>query len=103
MFSSHDSKISHELSTIFTESRHKPAIADSKPTFISNAMVELLKAIDGAFMKEIRELHMHFGWRRPGFGKIPEPITRKIAVVEILGTDGMIHDDRCRFGLLFQE
>ena len=42
-------------------------------------------------------------WRSSGFGRLPTEITKHIAVVEIVGPDGMIKDQQLRFGLLLQD
>lgn len=41
-------------------------------------------------------------WRRAGFGKLPQDMDRKLAVVELLGPDGMFHVPDLRIGLLLQ-
>lgn len=41
-------------------------------------------------------------WRRPGYGALPAEISDSIAVVEIVGPDGMIDHPDLRFGMLHQ-
>ena len=41
-------------------------------------------------------------WTSPGFGRIPDAVSRQMAVVEILGRDGMFVHQRVRLGVLLQ-
>ena len=41
-------------------------------------------------------------WKSPGFGRIPDAVSRQMAVVEILGPDGMFVHQRVRLGMLLQ-
>ncbi len=54
-------------------------------------------------MKSIHDCAQSLCWRPSGFGKLPPEITNHVAVVEIVGPDGMLIDLRLRFGLLLQD
>ncbi len=57
---------------------------------------------DKPLLLEIGRVYRRLAWRAAGAGKVPEPAGSRLAVSEIIGPDGLIEHDRCRFGLFFQ-
>lgn len=41
-------------------------------------------------------------WRKAGFGKLPDGARQQLAVAELIGPDGMFHNQDVRIGLLIQ-
>lgn len=63
----------------------------------------LLHSTDTPVLKHLARCAPQLSWRYPGFGKIPAQIAERMAVVEIIGPDGMLFEQQLRFGLLYQE
>lgn len=51
----------------------------------------------------IKLLSSQFHWRVPGFGKLNPSVSDNLAVVELVGPNGMIDHSQCRFGILLQD
>ncbi len=102
--------------------RHPSTIADQLVVTLlelSNASprggastVQACQALDGVLapgriankplLLEIGRVNPRLAWRAAGAGKVPEPARNRLAVSEIIGPDGLIEYDRCRFGLFYQ-
>lgn len=102
-FAAHDSNIACTLVRSLTD----PAMTDSgKPPALMpacSALASVLNGHRGDMLECVASSRNSLHWRTPGFGSLPTEIARNIAVVEILGPDGMIRNDLCRFGLLLQK
>ena len=51
----------------------------------------------------IRQCAANLGWRKPGFGLVPDAVVAYMDVCEIIGPSGQIKDESIRAGLLFQD
>lgn len=101
-FSHHNSDIAHHLTTILSEIEVNASIEIPTSVQVCGVLSEFSKLDEGVLFKHISDCYQYLCWRPPGFGKVPSGIAERIAVVEIVGPDGMIFDERCRFGLLLQ-
>jgi dimethylpropiothetin dethiomethylase len=102
-FSHHNSDIARRLSMILSEKEVDTFVEMPTSTLINHILPDILKADKSDLANHISDCYPHLRWRSPGFGKIPSTIAERIYVVEIVGPDGMIFDERCRFGLLLQD
>lgn len=98
-FSRHDSAGARELAQALCDETRAPqrtpatvpgcaALADA----LAQADTDLREVLSGA----LDELT----WRVPGFGRLPETLKDRMAVVELLGPTGMLHHDRVSLGLI---
>ncbi|MGB3177026.1 MAG: dimethylsulfonioproprionate lyase family protein [Albidovulum sp.] len=63
----------------------------------------IVGAAPGGILAALGPCAQQLHWRRPGFGKLPARVADHMAVVELIGPDGMLPDSALRFGLLLQE
>jgi dimethylpropiothetin dethiomethylase len=102
--------------------RHSSAIAGrladalqavaAAPCDATPATVPACRVLDGLLgpgrqdghplLLEVARVRHLLPWRAPVAGRIPEPTSSRLAVVEIVGPDGMIDHPGCRFGLFLQ-
>ncbi len=101
-FSHHDSDIARRLNTILSQIEVNTSFETPTSDRALRILPEILNLDEGALAKSISDCYPYLCWRSPGFGRIPPAIAERMAVVEIIGPNGMIHDERCRFGLLVQ-
>jgi len=101
-FGNHDSDIARRLTMILSEITVNTSVKIPTSVQVSSVLPEGLDLDEGALAKHISDCYKYLCWRSPGFGKVPSAIAKSMAVVEVVGPDGMIFDQRCRFGLLVQ-
>ena len=102
-FGHHDSNIARYLSSILSEIEVKNFVETPTSVQLCSVLSKIFKREEGTLVNHISACYRHLSWRHPGFGKVLPAIAERMAVVEIVGPDGMIFNDRYRFGLLLQD
>jgi len=80
--------------------------ADTPAIISPDQQAQILKSCqqgESDLHHKIKNAAPQLAWRRPGFGRIPNHIAKRLAVCEIIGPSGQIANIHVRAGLLFQE
>lgn len=98
----HESPIAMDLSRALGLAIGKP-LRDLKTAWPSGpfAKRQLGSGVD-PLVEELCQLADKLAWRVSAGGRYDPSLAANIAVAELVGPDGMIWSDQCRFGILFQ-
>lgn len=99
VFGRHDSPIGRELSTALAAVKVPATCMPESPANQPQGLDELLDRASPGSIHACRDL---IRWRKPGFGRLPEDVSDRIDVAELVGPDGLLRQDGIRFGLLMQ-
>lgn len=102
-FDAHQSPIAHELASQLRKAVLPAQLRSPIQPPILIALDELGLSRSDPLTAGIMTLASRLHWRAPGFGRLPKAVGDKLAVVELLGPDGMIWHEDVRCGLLLQQ
>jgi dimethylpropiothetin dethiomethylase len=98
----HESDIARNLLMALSYVLDSPVAKSPKTSTGSDDLSTVLQTGGDPLIDLINEVAPLLCWALPGRGRAPTELVSHIAVVEIVGPDGMINCDTCRFGLLLQ-
>ena len=101
-FQRHDSSIAEHISRTLANVPLELRRFSAAPAFDNKAIPQLLHQSDNELLKILNECSRILPWRQAGFGKLPAQISQRVAVVELVGPNGMYQLHDLRFGLLIQ-
>ena len=102
-FARHDSGIARDVTAAVREAAlqssplemEERSVRESPPDIAFDTKVEPTRSL----LACTSFLH----WRRSGYGKLPDSVSDKLRVVEVIGPHGMLWHNQIRFGVLHQQ
>lgn len=98
----HNSQIGRKLAISINAALNDPIQKTPAALPSSSILWDVLASKTDPLLSDLTSLAGQLAWRVSAGGKHNVEIRSKVAVVELLGPDGMISSDQCRFGLLLQ-